>query len=165
MALNVLFLCTHNSARSIMAEAILNGIAAPRFRGFSAGSYPATNPNPLAISTLQRSGYSTSDLRSKGWEEFAKPGAPEMDFVITVCDNAAGEACPVWPGRPATAHWGLPDPVFATSDAEIDARIADVAQTLGVRIGLLVSLPVDKLDRLSLQARMRDLGHRPANVA
>jgi arsenate reductase len=162
---HVLFLCTGNSARSILAESILREKAGDRFVAHSAGSHPSGRVHPRVLAWLRERGLPVEGLRSKGWDEFARPGAPALDLVITVCDNAAGEACPVWPGQPATAHWGLPDPVSAASEAEIEARISDVAQTLGVRIGLLVSLPVDKLDRLSLQARMRDLGHRPANVA
>jgi len=162
---HVLFLCTGNSARSILAESILRDKAGGRFVAHSAGSHPAGRVHPRVLSWLRRRGLPIEGLRSKNWDEFARPDAPPLDLVITVCDNAAGEVCPVWPGHPATAHWGLPDPAAATSEAEIDARIAEVAHTLGVRIGLLLSLQVDKLERLSLQTRMRDLGHPPVNVA
>ena len=142
-----------------MAEAILNGTAAPRFRGFSAGSYPGTTPNPFAISTLQQLGYSTADLRSKGWDEFAKPGAPVMDLVVTVCDNAAGEICPVWPGHPITGHWGVEDPSqFQGSDEQKRREFARVASILKQRIESLARLPVEKLDRIDLARKIDEIG-------
>ena len=162
---HVLFLCTGNSARSILAESILREKAGDRFVAHSAGSHPAGRVHPRVLAWLHQRRLPIEGLRSKNWDEFARPEAPALDLVITVCDNAAGEACPVWPGHPATAHWGLPDPADGTSEAEVDKRIADVAQALAVRIGLLTNLPVDKLDRLSLQTRTRDLGHRPASAA
>jgi arsenate reductase (thioredoxin) len=156
---NVLFLCTHNSARSIMAEVITNYAGRGHFKGYSAGSYPATAPNPFALETLQRLRFPTDGLYSKNWEEFAKPDAPVMDFVITVCDNAAGEVCPVWPGQPITAHWGVEDPsLFEGTDAAKSREFARVAGILKRRIELFTSLPLDKLDRLKLEKTVRDLG-------
>lgn len=159
--LRVLFLCTHNSARSILAEALLNHLGHGRFIGYSAGSSPRDNqqPNPLAIETLQRAGISTTGLRSKSWDEFGTPEAPVMDLVITVCDNAAGEVCPFWPGQPATAHWGYADPSAAPGDE--DAKREAFRQTLhllGKRLELLVNLPASSLDRLQLQQTARALG-------
>jgi len=161
----VLFLCTGNSARSILAESLLRAIAGDRFVAHSAGSRPAGRVHPRVVAYLKAHGLPTDALRSKGWDEFAAAGAPPLDFVVTVCDNAAGEACPVWPGHPATAHWGLPDPAAARTDADADNTIAAVAHTLTTRLRLLASLPVDKLDRLSLQARLRELGGRAADAA
>jgi arsenate reductase len=156
---NVLFLCTHNSARSIMAEAILNDAGRGRFKGFSAGSHPAAAPNPLALATLRRLEFSTEGLYSKGWTEFARPGAPAMDFVFTVCDQAAGEVCPVWPGQPITAHWGVEDPSqFQGADEDKRRRFATAANILKRRIELFVSLPIAKLDRLKLQQHVRQIG-------
>ena len=156
---NVLFLCTGNSARSILAEAILNRRGAGRFKAFSAGSHPKGEVNPHAIALLERLGYPTSDLRSKPWDEFAAPGAPALDFVFTVCDNAAGEVCPIWPGQPMTAHWGIPDPAAATgSDAEIALAFADAYRQLNNRLGLFVNLPLTGIDKLSLQRRIDDIG-------
>jgi arsenate reductase len=156
---NVLFLCTHNSARSIMAEALLNDIGKGRFRAFSAGSHPGTAPNPIALETLARQHLPTKSLRSKAWDEFAADGAPMMDFVITVCDQAAGEICPVWPGRPVKAHWGVEDPsLFRGSDEEKRHRFSQVAGTLKRRIELLVSLPLATLERLALEKRVKDIG-------
>ncbi|HYE70331.1 MAG TPA: arsenate reductase ArsC [Aquabacterium sp.] len=158
--LNVLFLCTHNSARSILAEATLNHIGQGRFRAFSAGSSPRENqqPNPLGLQVLQAAGIATEGLRSKSWDEFAGPGAPEMDLVITVCDNAAGEQCPYWPGHPATAHWGYPDPSEVQgSEAQ---RLEAFRQTLHAirrRLDLLVALPAQQLDKLVLQQHARSL--------
>ncbi|SFD62900.1 arsenate reductase ArsC [Paracidovorax konjaci] len=158
--LNVLFLCTHNSARSILAEAMLNSMAGDRFRAFSAGSSPRENqqPNPLALEALQRAGASIEGLRSKSWEEFAKPEAPHMDLIITVCDNAAGEVCPIWPGHPATAHWGYPDPseVEGTAD-EKQAAFRKTLLAIRRRVELLVNLPAAAIDKLSLQQSARDL--------
>ena len=156
---NVLFLCTHNSARSIMAEVIINYVGRGKFKGFSAGSQPATAPNPFALATLQRLHFSTDELYSKNWDEFAKPDAPVMDFVITVCDNAAGEVCPVWPGQPMTAHWGVEDPSqFQGTDEEKSRVFVRVANVLKRRIELFASLPLEKLDRLSLQRQVKDIG-------
>jgi arsenate reductase len=156
---NVLFLCTHNSARSIMAEAIIDYVGRGKFKGFSAGSHPAPGPNPLALAMLRRLRFSTEGLCSKNWDEFAKSDAPVMDFVITVCDNAAGEVCPVWPGQPTIAHWGVEDPgEFQGSDEEKRGEFVRVANLLKRRIELFTSLPVDKLDRLSLQRQLASIG-------
>ena len=158
---NVLFLCTHNSARSIMGEAILNSLAVNRgkFRAFSAGSHPASSPNPLALEQLRRAGLPVDGLRSKSWDEFAAPGAPRLDFVFTVCDNAANEICPVWPGQPMTAHWGLPDPslVEGTDEQKRQAFSATFHFLLN-RINIFVNLPFDKLDKLSLQDKLDTIG-------
>ena len=156
--LNVLFLCTGNSARSILAEALLNRLGAGRFRAFSAGSMPKGEVNPHALPLVRALGFRVADFRSKPWDEFAAPGAPTLDFVITVCDNAAGEVCPVWPGQPITAHWGIPDPAAATGgEAEIAVAFREAARQLRNRIELLIALPMAKLDRLSLQTRVRDI--------
>jgi arsenate reductase (thioredoxin) len=156
---NVLFLCTGNSARSIIAEAILNRVGAGKFRAYSAGSEPKGRVNPHTIRLLRSLDYDTSTLRSKSWSEFAQPGAPALDFVFTVCDNAAGEACPVWPGQPMTAHWGVPDPATATgSEAEIAMAFKDAYRTLHQRIAIFVSLPIKSLDQLSLQQRLKEIG-------
>src|SRR5215472_11926570 len=156
---NVLFLCTANSARSIMAEAILNKIGAGRFRAFSAGSHPKGQINPQALQLLQSLGYDTSGFRSKSWSEFADADAPLLDFVFTVCDNAAGETCPVWPGQPMTAHWGVPDPALATgSSAEMALAFKDAYRMLNQRIGIFVSLPIRSLDQMSLQKKLRAIG-------
>ncbi len=157
---NVLFLCTGNSARSIMAEAILNRLGMGQFRAFSAGSHPKGQVHPETIRLLQSLHYDTSGLRSKSWSEFAEPGAPLLDFVFTVCDNAAGETCPVWPGQPMTAHWGVPDPAEATgTPAEKALAFKDAYRMLERRIGIFVSLPLRSLDQLSLQRRLREIGH------
>lgn len=156
---NVLFLCTGNSARSIVAEAILNKIGAGKFRAHSAGSQPKGQVNPNTLRLLRSLGYDTSEFRSKSWTEFARPGAPSLDFVFTVCDNAAGETCPIWPGRPMTAHWGIPDPAEAKgSEAEIALAFKDAYRMLHQRIGIFVALPVQSLDRLTLQSKLRDIG-------
>jgi len=156
---NVLFLCTGNSARSIIAEAILGKLGGGRFRAFSAGSQPKGQVNPHTLTLLRGLGYDTSGFRSKSWTEFAKPGAPPLDFVFTVCDSAAGEACPVWPGQPMTAHWGIPDPAEATgNDAQIGQAFADAYRMLNQRIGIFTALPIAKLDRLTLQNRLREIG-------
>ena len=156
---NVLFLCTGNSARSILAEAILNDRGKGRFRAFSAGSHPKGVVHPLALALLERSGLPTAGLRSKAWDEFAQPGAPQLDFVFTVCDNAAGEVCPVWPGQPMTAHWGQPDPAaVAGTDLDRANAFRDAFRTLGRRIELFAALPIATLDRLALGNRMRDIG-------
>jgi arsenate reductase len=156
---NVLFLCTGNSARSIMAEVLLDQMGGGNFRAYSAGSYPAGQVNPFAIETLTRSRFPTESLRSKSWNEFAAPGAPELDFVFTVCDNAAGEVCPVWPGQPMTAHWGVEDPAAVQgSDSDKRRAFAAVFNQLGNRIRILVSLPLDRLDRLSLKTKLDEIG-------
>jgi arsenate reductase (thioredoxin) len=158
---NVLFLCTHNSARSIMAEVILNDVGGGRFKGFSAGSMPGTAPNPYALQTLSSLRLPTKGLYSKSWEEFAKPDAPVMDFVFTVCDNAAGEVCPVWPGHPVTAHWGVEDPSLCDGSHDQKLReFARVASILKRRIEFLTSLPMATLDRLMLEKKVRDIGKR-----
>jgi arsenate reductase (thioredoxin) len=156
---SVLFLCTGNSARSIMAEAILGKLGEGRFRAFSAGSQPRGRVNPHAIQLLQSLGYDASAFRSKSWHEFAKPGAPALDFVFTVCDNAAGETCPVWPGQPMTAHWGVPDPAEATgAPAEIALAFKEAYRMLHQRIAVFTALPIASLDRLSLQRKLRAIG-------
>lgn len=156
---NVLFLCTGNSARSVMAEGLLNLLGQGRFRAFSAGSQPTGRVNPFALEILQSVGCDTSGLRSKRWDEFAAPGAPPMDFIITVCDNAAGEACPIWPGHPATAHWGFEDPAAVQgTDAEKRAAFHQVFHQIRHRVQLFLQLPVDKLDRLALLNQVRGIG-------
>lgn len=158
---NVLFLCTHNSARSIIAEVILNYVGRGKFQGYSAGSQPAATPNPFALETLRRMRFPTDGLRSKDWAEFAEPTAPVMDFVLTVCDNAAGEVCPVWPGQPITAHWGVEDPSqFQGTDEQKSREFGRVAHILKRRIELFTSLPLEKLDRLKLEQSVRALGKR-----
>ncbi|MCL6705619.1 arsenate reductase ArsC [Pseudomonas sp. R2.Fl] len=156
---NVLFLCTGNSARSIIAEAILNRIGSGKFKAFSAGSQPKGEVNPYTIDLLKGLNHDTSFARSKNWEEFAVPGAPEMDFVFTVCDNAANEACPVWPGRPMTAHWGVPDPA-AVEGTESERRFAfaETYRMLNNRIAIFTSLPMATLDKLALQKRLDEIG-------
>lgn len=163
--LNVLFLCTHNSARSILAEATLNHIGGGRFKAWSAGSSPRENqqPNPLGLQVLQAVGIDTSGLRSKNWDEFAGANAPRMDLIITVCDNAAGEVCPVWPGQPVTAHWGVPDPAAVQgSKAEIAAAFAETYGQLRRRLEAFSSLPVASLDGLALKQRLHAI-HRQAD--
>jgi arsenate reductase (thioredoxin) len=156
---NVLFLCTHNSARSIMAEVIINYVGRGKFKGYSAGSHPATAPNPFALETLSRLHLPIDGLYSKNWEEFAQSEAPVMDFVLTVCDNAAGEVCPVWPGQPITAHWGVEDPSLFQGTSEAKSReFARVANILKRRIELFNSLPLEKLDRLKLERTIKDIG-------
>ena len=156
---NVLFLCTGNSARSIMAECIMNREGARKFRAFSAGSHPSGSINPMALNLLKKLNYPTGELRSKSWEEFSQPGAPELDFVFTVCDNAAGEVCPLWPGQPMTAHWGVPDPAaFEGSVAEKAVFTADVFRMLERRIGIFCSLPIKSIDKLALQKRLDEIG-------
>ena len=163
---NVLFLCTGNSARSIMAEAILNRDGRGRFQAFSAGSHPKGRINPYALDLLCKFNYNVSTLRSKSWAEFAKPGAPELDFVFTVCDNAAGEACPLWPGQPITAHWGIPDPAVAQgTDAEIALAFKDAYRMLNRRIELFLALPIEKLDRLVLTTRLKEIGRSAGATA
>jgi arsenate reductase len=162
---NVLFLCTGNSARSIMAESILRQAGAGRFHAYSAGSQPVGRVNRFALELLEKNRMPMEGLRSKNWDEFALPGAPRLDFVFTVCDNAAGEICPVWPGQPMTAHWGIPDPaaVEGCDDAKRTA-FAEASWTLLNRIRVFASLPLDKLDRLSLQRTLDQVGTSPANV-
>lgn len=162
---NVLFLCTHNSARSIIAEAIINRLGNGRFKGYSAGSQPSGQVHPYAMDLLRQLNYDVSGLRSKSWEEFAAPGAPKLDFVFTVCDNAANEVCPVWPGQPMTAHWGVPDP-SAVEGTESERRFAfaDTHRMLYQRIGIFVNLPLDSLDKLSLQRRLDDIGRAKAET-
>lgn len=156
---NVLFLCTGNSARSIMGEAILNREGKGRFKAYSAGSHPKGAVNPNTIRLLESLKYDTSGFRSKAWDEFAAPGAPPLDFVFTVCDDAAGEACPVWPGQPMTAHWGIPDPARATgTDAEIGLAFNEAYRLLLQRITIFISLPIASLDRLVLGKRLREIG-------
>jgi arsenate reductase len=156
---NVLFLCTGNSARSIMAEVILNRAGQGRFHAFSAGSQPKGSVHPYALQLLERLHYDVSQLRSKSWVEFARTDAPQMDFVFTVCDDAAAEACPVWPGQPMTAHWGVPDPAAATgTEAEIRFAFADVLRMLTNRINIFVSLPIRSLDQLALQRQLDAIG-------
>lgn len=156
---NVLFLCTGNSARSILAESLMNRWGQGKFRGFSAGSYPKGEVHPVAIGLLQRLRMPVTDLRSKSWDEFAQPGAPAFDFIITVCDNAAGEVCPVWPGQPVTTHWGVEDPAaVAGTDTEKWAAFRQAFNVLERRIKLFTSLPVDSLDGLALKKRMDEIG-------
>jgi arsenate reductase (thioredoxin) len=156
---NVLFLCTGNSARSIIAEAILNRTGQGAFHAFSAGSHPKGQVNPHALRLLESLGYQTAGLRSKSWGEFTEPGAPKFDFVFTVCDNAAAEACPVWPGQPMTAHWGIPDPAEAQGNpAEVSMAFKEAYRLLSQRIGIFTSLPIRSLDRLVLKDNLRDIG-------
>jgi len=158
---NVLFICTHNSARSIIAEGLMNLLGAPRFRAFSAGSHPAGAVQPLALQVLAERRVPTDGFRSKDWQEFAAPGAPPLDFVITVCDKAAGEVCPVWPGQPMTAHWGVTDPSAVQGDDAHRLRAyEDTLITLRRRIELMLALPLASLDSLSLQRELRDIGQR-----
>jgi arsenate reductase len=157
---NVLFLCTGNSARSILAEAIMNRLGGGRFKAYSAGSTPKGAVHPQALSLLGSQGFALAGFRSKPWDEFAAPGAPRLDFVITVCDNAAGEVCPIWPGQPITAHWGMPDPAAVDGDpAAIALAFADTYRMLTNRIRLFASLPIESLDRLAIKRRMDDIGH------
>jgi arsenate reductase len=156
---NVLFLCTGNSARSIIAEAIMNRIGAGRFRAFSAGSMPKGEVHPHALDLLRANNHPVAGLRSKSWDEFAAPGAPTLDFVFTVCDNAANEVCPVWPGQPMSAHWGIPDPAAAEgTEAERRFAFADAYRMLNNRISIFVSLPLRSLDRIALQKRLDEIG-------
>jgi arsenate reductase len=163
---NVLFLCTGNSARSIIGEAILNKLGAKNFRAYSAGSQPKGRVNPHTIQLLQSLGYDTSGYRSKSWDEFAKAGEPKFDFVFTVCDSAAAETCPVWPGQPMTAHWGIADPAEATgTPAEVALAFKDAYRLLNQRIGIFTALPLRSLDRLSLQSKLRDIGDMEGSTA
>jgi protein-tyrosine-phosphatase len=159
--LNVLFLCTGNSARSIIAEAIMNREGRGRFRAWSAGSMPKGEVNPHTLDLLRGLHYRTEDFRSKSWDEFAEPDAPKLDFVFTVCDDAAAEVCPIWPGQPMTAHWGMPDPAAASgSPAEVALAFADTYRMMNNRIGVFINLPLSALDRLSLQRRLDEIGGR-----
>jgi arsenate reductase (thioredoxin) len=163
---NVLFLCTHNSARSVVAECIMNRLGAGKFKAYSAGSQPSGKVHPFALDLLAKLNYDTSGLRSKSWEEFSRPSAPGLDFVFTVCDDAAQETCPVWPGQPMTAHWGLPDPSVATgNEAERRLAFADTYRMLNQRIGIFISLPIRSLDALSLQKRLDDIGRSQPSKA
>jgi arsenate reductase len=156
---NVLFLCTGNSARSILAEAALRRLGGKRFRAFSAGSHPKGEVHPMALAVLREQGDDMANLRSKSWNEFAPPGGPQLDFVFTVCGKAAGEVCPVWPGRPATAHWGVEDPAaFVGPEAEQRALFRDSYFALARRIEQFIGLPLDTLDRVSLQTRLEEIG-------
>lgn len=158
---NVLFLCTGNSARSIIAESILNRMGQGRFRAFSAGSHPKGRVHPYTLDLLRNLNFPTEQLRSKSWDEFAVPGAPKLDFVFTVCDDAANESCPVWPGQPMTAHWGVPDPAAADgTEAEKRFAFADTCRMMTNRISIFTSLPMNSLDRLSLQKRLDAIGER-----
>jgi arsenate reductase len=159
---NVLFLCTGNSARSILAEVMLNAMGEGRFRAFSAGSHPKGAVNPFAIDLLQKNRLRTAGLRSKSWDEFATPGVQPLDFVFTVCDQAAGEVCPIWPGQPMTAHWGVADPAAVDGSDEAKRRAFFKAYSeLQHRLSIFVSLPIDRLDRLTLQRRLREIGKVP----
>jgi arsenate reductase len=159
---NVLILCTGNSARSIIGEALFNTMGAGRFNAYSAGSHPTGRVNPFAIEQVRALGYPVENLRSKSWDEFAAAGAPQLDFVITVCDNAAGEACPLWPGQPITAHWGFPDPAAVKgTDDEKRAAFALTLRQMRNRVQLFVSLPLETLDSLAIENKMRDLGKQP----
>jgi protein-tyrosine-phosphatase len=163
---SVLFLCTGNSARSIIAEAILNRLGAGNFRGYSAGSQPKGEVNPNTIQLLQSLGYDTSFYRSKSWDEFASAGEPRFDFVFTVCDNAAAEACPLWPGQPMTAHWGIADPAEATgTPAEIALAFKEAYRLLHQRIGIFTSLPLRSLGQLSVQSKLREIGRMEGSTA
>lgn len=156
---NVLFLCTGNSARSVLAEAILNKESAGRFRAYSAGSQPKGEVHPLTLDTLRALNFPAAKYRSKSWDEFADEDGPEFDFVFTVCDSAAAEVCPVWPGQPMTAHWGVPDPVAATgSEAERRAAFLEAFRQLNNRISIFLSLPMESIDRMSLQHRLDEIG-------
>jgi arsenate reductase len=162
---NVLFLCTGNSARSILAEGLLNALGKGRFRAYSAGSHPTGKVNPLALEQLAGAGIATEGFRSKPWDEFAQQGAPPIDVVITVCDDAAGEICPLWPGKPVTAHWGIPDPAAVEgSEANRRKAFAGASRALRNRIRIFTSLPIDKLDRLSLKRKLDQIGKSHAEA-
>ena len=158
---NVLFLCTGNSARSIMAEAIMNHKGFPKFRAYSAGSHPSGKVRPEALKQIAQAGFSAEGARSKSWEEFSAPGAPELDFVFTVCDSAANEVCPIWPGQPMTAHWGIPDPAAVQgTQEEIDRAFKTAFSTLDRRISLFLCLPITSLDQMGLQRNLDDIGRQ-----
>lgn len=157
--LNVLFLCTGNSARSILAEALLNRLGNGKFRAYSAGSNPKGSVNPHAVALLQRLGYDTAQLRSKSWHEFTRPGSPQFDFIFTVCDNAAGEACPIWPGKPTSAHWGIEDPAEAKgTDAEIALAFNEAYRLLSHRVAAFAALPIEKLSAMALREKLGQIG-------
>jgi arsenate reductase len=159
---NILILCTGNSARSIMGEALFNTLGAGRFQAYSAGSHPTGRVNPFAIELVQALGYPVENLRSKSWDEFAAPGAPQLDFVVTVCDKAAGEMCPLWPGQPVTAHWGFPDPAAVEgSDEEKRAAFKQALHQIRNRVQLFLSLPLESLDRLAIENKLRAIGQQP----
>lgn len=160
---NVLFLCTGNSARSIIAEAVLNQLGKGRFKAFSAGSMPTGSVNPHVLDQLQRNHMPAEGIRSKSWEEFAGPDAPKLDFVFTVCDQAAGEVCPIWPGQPMTAHWGLEDPAQVQGEEEQKRAVANAFIQLNRRIGIFTNLPLEKIERHSLQKELDDIGTLPRN--
>jgi arsenate reductase (thioredoxin) len=163
---NVLFLCTGNSARSIMAEAILNRVGAGKFRAYSAGSQPKGKIHPETLRLLKSLGYDVQDYRSKSWAEFVAPQAPKFDFVFTVCDNAAAESCPVWPGQPMTAHWGIPDPAEATgTQAEVSLGFKEAYRLLNQRIGIFAALPLHSLNQLALQHKLHDIGRMDGSTA
>jgi len=163
---NVLFLCTGNSARSILAESVMNRDGQGRFKAFSAGSHPRGEVHPLALDLLKLSNFDVAGLRSKSWDEFAEPGAPKLDFVFTVCDDAAGEQCPYWPGQPMTAHWGLPDPAAVEgTDLQKTLAFADTLRMITNRISVFVSLPMRTIDKLSLQRRLDDIGRDRSSAA
>lgn len=155
---NILVLCTGNSARSVLGEVLFNSLGKGMFKAYSAGSKPAGTVNPGAIEWLQAHGFSTEGLRSKSWDEFSRPDAPEFDFIFTVCDNAAKEACPIWLGHPATAHWGIPDPAHVEGDAARHAAFNKAAEQLTRRIGLFMALPIEKLDKLTLKEKLNEIG-------
>ncbi len=155
---NILVLCTGNSARSILGEVLFNSLGQGRFKAYSAGSKPAGRVTPGAMEWLASHGHSTAGLRSKSWDEFAAPGAPEFDFIFTVCDNAAGEACPFWPGKPATAHWGIPDPAHVEGDEARRAAFKKAYEQLARRIQLFMALPIDKLDKMTLKEKLAEIG-------
>ena len=162
---HVLFLCTGNSARSILAESIINKMGRGKFRGFSAGSHPKGQVHPMALELLRHLGFPTEGLRSKSWEEFASPTGPRLDFVFTVCDNAAGEACPYWPGQPMTAHWGIPDPAAVEgTDMERNLAFREAFRSLETRIKLFLSLPVASIDRMRLKERLDAIGRTPTSA-
>jgi arsenate reductase (thioredoxin) len=162
---NVLFLCTGNSARSILAESLLNSLGQGRFRGYSAGSFPKGQVHPLALDLLKRMNLPSEGLRSKSWDEFAAPGAPPIDFIFTVCDNAAGEVCPIWPGKPMTAHWGIPDPAAVEgSDADKSFAFRKALKELETRIKLFTELPIASLDQMTLREKLRAIGQQPTSM-
>jgi len=155
---NVLVLCTGNSARSILGEVLFNTLGKGKFKAYSAGSKPAGRVNPGALELLQQQGHSIEGLRSKSWDEFAAPGAPEIDFIFTVCDNAAGETCPIWPGKPATAHWGIPDPAHVEGDEARRTAFKTAYAQLSRRIQLFMNLPIEKLDKITLKEKLAEIG-------
>jgi arsenate reductase len=159
---NIFVLCTGNSARSIMGEALFNTLGPGRFKAYSAGSHPSGRVNPFAIEQVRGLGYPVDDLRSKSWDEFALPDAPQMEFIVTVCDSAAGEVCPVWPGKPITAHWGFADPAAVEGSDEVKrAAFAQTFNQIRTRVRLFLSLPLETLDRLSIESTMRAIGREP----